>query len=239
MNEQSKIWNSFMLPFFWVSVLWLVHYLQIKYDVVWTSYGIYPKTISGLKGILFSPFLHGDFNHLISNSVPLLLLAWAIIYFYKEATWRVVLFVFILSGVGTWIIGRPSYHIGASSLVYGFSFFLFSSGVIRKNTRLLAVSLLVVFIYGGLVWGLLPIIEKMSWEGHVAGSLSGIIASLLFRNYGPQRKVYEWEKVKDEDYLWDGEKFVLKQDFSAISEDSNKIEINYIYKKESNDAEED
>lgn len=242
MKEQNRIWNSFVHPFFWVSILWLIHYLQYKSDVYWTDYGIYPRSIKGLRGILFSPFLHGDFKHLISNSVPLVLLGWALVYFYREAAHRVFIFVFLFSGMGTWLIGRDSFHIGASSLVYGFSFFLFVSGAVRKNTRLSALSLLVVFIYGGLVWGLLPIIERMSWEGHLAGSIGGVMAAFIFRNVGPQRKIYEWEKDDDDAYVWDGEKYILRTETDVKdlpAGEDQPMRIHYIYKKEKNNGEKD
>ncbi len=116
--------------------------------------------------------------------------------------------MFFISGFFLWIIGRPSYHIGASGLVYALASFLFLSGLIKKNPRLAAVSLIITFLYGSMIWGVFPLKIDVSWEGHLCGLISGILVALFYKNHGPKRKKYDWEL-----------------------EEENQIEINYIVKK--------
>jgi membrane associated rhomboid family serine protease len=112
--------------------------------------------------------------------------------------WRVLLIIYIMSGFWLWLGGRENYHIGASNIVYGLASFLFLSGIIRKHIGLIAISLLVVFLYGSMVWGLLPVLQKISWEGHLFGTLAGILCAYSFRKEGTQRKRYEWEFEEDD-----------------------------------------
>jgi membrane associated rhomboid family serine protease len=107
--------------------------------------------------------------------------------------------IYILTGSLVWIFGRQSEHIGASGLIYGFAAFLFFGGIFRKNTRLLAISLLVLVYYGGIIWGVLPLDPRISWEGHLFGALSGIFAAYIFKNRGPKPKKYEWENEIEQD----------------------------------------
>lgn len=102
-------------------------------------------------------------------------------------------------GIWVWVGGRSGYHIGASGLVYGLASFLFFSGVIRNDIRLLAISLLVVFLYGSMIWGIFPIFPQVSWESHMLGGISGLVLAIYYRKYGPQKKVYEWELEEEEE----------------------------------------
>ena len=158
---------------------------------------LFEPEFATIISILLSPLIHSDFNHLISNSIPLLVLGTGIIYFYRELAYRVIGFVWLLSGICVWLGARDSYHIGASGLIYGLASFLFLSGIIRKDVRLASISLLIVFLYGGLVWGVLPIFPHISWEYHLYGGLSGFISAIIYRNKGPERIVWSWEKEED------------------------------------------
>jgi len=149
--------------------------------------------ISGLKGIIFSPFIHADFNHLLNNSLSLFFLSVALFYFYSEVAVKIFVWTYFLSGLLVWIAGREAWHIGASGLVYGLASFLFFSGIIRRYFRLIALSLLIVFLYGSMVWGLFPgIYLNVSWESHMLGFFSGIVLAIWYRNEGPQIPVYTW-----------------------------------------------
>ena len=147
----------------------------------------------GLLGILLGPLIHGGLGHLAANSLPLIILGMGIFYFYTPIAYRVFFFIYLTSGMMLWFGGRAGYHIGASGLVYGFAAFLFLSGIIRKNIRLMAISLLVAFLYGGMIWGVLPIDPNVSWEGHLFGGISGLAVAFLYKDRGPQRKRYDWE----------------------------------------------
>jgi len=154
---------------------------------------------SGLKGILLAPMIHADFKHLFDNSLPLYLLSIAIFYFYRPVSYRVFFLVWFISGLIVWLTARPAYHIGASGLVYGFASFVFFSGVIRNNIHLLAISLIVVFLYGSLVWGIFPYDLRISWESHLVGGLTGLSMALFYRNYGPPSTKKEWPEEEEDE----------------------------------------
>lgn len=196
-EEFTKLKYSFILPFFFVFLLWIIKIIDASDSLNLFYYGVFPREIKGLLGIILSPLIHSDFNHLLSNSFPLLILGTGIIYFYRDLAYRVIGFVWLTSGICVWLGARESYHIGASGLIYGLAAFLFLSGLIRKDVRLASISLLVVFLYGGLVWGVLPIFPHISWEYHLFGGLSGFVAAVIYRNRGPERIIWSWENEED------------------------------------------
>ncbi len=200
MNEDYKKFKySIILPLFFVFILWLVKIAEVTENLNFFYFGNFPRDIKGISGIFLSPFIHSDFNHLISNSIPLLVLGTGIIYFYRSIAYKVFGLVWILSGICVWLGARDSYHIGASGLIYGIAAFLFLSGLIRKDFRLAAISLLVVFLYGSLIWGVFPIYPNISWEYHLWGGISGFIAAVIYRKRGPQRIIWSWENEDEED----------------------------------------
>ena len=163
-------------PLLMVSVLALIFFMEDTGVISWRQFGIRPRELKGLVGIISSPFLHGSLEHLFNNSIPLLILGWAIIYFYRELAMKTVAWIILLGGAWVWLSARAdTNHIGASGLIYGLASFLFLSGILRKHTPLIALSLFVVFEYGSMVWGILPIKEHISWEGHLWGSVAGIV----------------------------------------------------------------
>ena len=139
------------------------------------------------------PFIHSGLKHLINNAIPILILGSALKFFYREIYKEIFIWSWLISGIWLWTIGRPSFHIGASGVVYALASFLFFSGIIRKNNKLISVSLFVVFIYGGMIWGLFPIIESISWEGHVSGAIAGLFLAFWFKKDGPQKMQYYYE----------------------------------------------
>src|SRR5690606_142564 len=146
--------------------------------------------------ILLSPFLHSpsDWNHIINNSLPIFVLSWALFYFYREIAFSILGIIWITMGTCVWLSANPeSYHIGISGVIYGLAGFLFFSGVFRRNKHLLALSLLVVFEYGGMIWGIFPLQERVSWESHLWGAVVGTILAYYYREDGPKQKKYQWE----------------------------------------------
>jgi membrane associated rhomboid family serine protease len=195
---RKRLLLSMIIPGIFVLVMWLVKIFELLFGVDLTGLGIYPLTIRGLPGILFSPFIHAGFRHLFSNSLPFFFLATALFYFYREVALRVLVWTYFLTGLMVWLWGREAWHIGASGLVYGLASFLFFSGIIRKYFRLIALSLLIVFLYGSMVWGIFPGVYKdVSWESHMLGFVSGVILAIRFRKEGPQAPVYEWMDEDD------------------------------------------
>jgi membrane associated rhomboid family serine protease len=229
-------------PIFFVLTIWLVYWFEIRFSVIFNSWGVYPRTVEGLKGIIFSPFIHGSVKHLFNNSIPLLVLTTALFYFYKKDSWRVLFFGVLLTGIITWSIGRPAYHIGASGIVYMLVAFLFFKGVLSKYYRLIALSLIIVFLYGGLLWYVFPIEEGISWEGHLAGLITGFLFAFLFKTKIEKPKIYAWEQ---EDYKEEEDAFMKQFDENGnfielpkeeqvpneiINETNSKIVIKYTYK---------
>ena len=191
--EQKSFLHSLIPAVALVLLMWLVKVTELIGGWSFHELGIFPKKASGLAGVALSPLIHGDFSHLLSNSLPILVLCTTLFYFYRELAPRVLLLSWLITGFWVWSMARPSWHIGASGLVYSLAGFLFFSGMMRRHPRLMAISLLVAFLYGGMVWGVLPVKQGVSWESHLMGLLSGVLLAAFYREEGPQRKKYSWE----------------------------------------------
>ena len=190
---KKALFNILFFPILFLIIMWMVKLIEHNFQLSFANYGIYPQKLSGLKGILFFPFIHKDFSHLINNSYPVLILGGMLFSFYKKIACQLFFWLFFITGFWLWIIGRPSFHIGASGIIYALASFLFISGVIRKNPRLSAVSMIVIFLYGSMIWGILPTKNPISWDGHLSGFLAGIVVAIFYKNKGPKRKKYQWE----------------------------------------------
>jgi membrane associated rhomboid family serine protease len=199
------------IPFLSVLFLWVVFWWGIRFQIDIESYGIYPRSFEGLRGILFSPFIHGNIEHLYNNSIPLLILIAALRFFYREQTFLVLGFGLLFTGLITWVIGRESYHIGASGLVYVLVSFIFFKGIRTKYYRLVALSLMVIMVYGSLVWYIFPNVkEGISWEGHLAGLITGFAFAVLLKTPEYKKMIrYDWER---EDYDPAEDKFMQRFD---------------------------
>lgn len=198
-NEQNHFKfspSTWIIPTFMLLLIWFLFYIDRSFNLELNNHGIFPRTIFGLQGVIFSPFLHGDLNHIASNSLPLFILSIALIYFYREVSLKVLVYGLLLSGIITWIIGRESYHIGASSLIYVLVSFIFFKGLMTKYYRLMALSLAVVVLYGGMIWYIFPEVDKaISWEGHLAGLLSGFVFAVKLKTPDYVKDIqYNWEK---------------------------------------------
>lgn len=240
-QQQFKFTNGVIVyPILMVLLLWLVFWFEIRFGVRFNKFGIKPQSIVGLRGVLFSPFIHSGISHLYHNSIPLLILSSALFYFYNKIAWRVIGLGILLSGLLTWIIARPSYHIGASGLIYVLVSFIFFKGIFTKHYRLVALSFLVVFLYGSMIWYVFPIKEGISWEGHLSGLIIGLLFALLFRKEIAKPQKYIWE---ESNYNEENDEFLKHFDengnFIEIHEpdlstteaiEQELIRINYIFK---------
>jgi len=193
----KKLKMSVLIPGLFILTLFFIHGYAEYTGVKLSHWGVYPRTNKGLYGIFSMPLIHGSWKHLFNNAVPLFVLGSALYYFYKSIANKVIIYSVFFTGVLVWLGARPSYHIGASGLVYALASFLFLSGLIRKHRPLMALSLFVAFLYGGLIWGIFPNEQKISWEGHLFGGVSGLFWALFYKNEGPQRKKYSWEIEAD------------------------------------------
>ncbi|HEX8563212.1 MAG TPA: rhomboid family intramembrane serine protease [Flavobacterium sp.] len=200
-----------LLPFLSVLLLWIVFWAEVRFHFNFGQYGIYPRDLEGMRGVILSPFIHGNLEHLYNNSIPLLILIAALRYFYREVSLKILIYGILMSGFLTWVIGRESFHIGASGLIYVLVSFIFFKGVMTRYYRLVALSLTIIMLYGGMVWYVFPDVEVgISWEGHLAGLITGFTFAVLFKTPQYQRIIkYEWEKP---DFDPAGDKFLERFD---------------------------
>jgi membrane associated rhomboid family serine protease len=187
-----------LLPMLFVMGMWLCFYAGLHYFPEMHEFGILPKTLKGLRGVPLHVFIHGDFKHLLNNSIPIFFLVMALKYFYRQQFWKVLFLGILFSGIGTWLIGRNSYHIGASSLVYCLVSFVFFKGILSKYYRLVALSLTIVLLYGGIIWYMFPNAETLkgnvSWEGHFAGFVTGLTMGIFIKTPQFEKPIfYDWE----------------------------------------------
>ena len=189
--------------------MWFVFFLDYAFDLEWYRYGLYPLKLTGLIGIITSPFLHGtaDFSHILNNSLPAFALTWMLFYHYRTIATKSFLFIYFFTGIMMWFFARESYHIGMSGVIYGLTSFLVLSGFLRKNMKVAAISLAVIFYYGSMVWGIFPSKVGVSWEAHAIGLLSGVLIAIYYRKSGPQpdKMIYEIEEelgFESEEEYW-------------------------------------
>jgi membrane associated rhomboid family serine protease len=239
---QNSLKRSMVVPVLFVLVMWAVFGWEHYYDVSFNSYGVFPRDFIGLRGIILSPFIHGDFNHIVNNSYPILILGTAIFYFYRKSAKFVLMYSILMTGLWVWAMARSSFHIGASGLIYAWGAFLFTSGVLNKNKRMMGLSLLIVFLYGSMVWGVLPLVPGVSWESHLFGALAGIILAFVFQKEGPQRKTYQWEENEEEYEIefWNMTQeeiqlYYIKKQQEKTSAQRTEVSIKYDFKPKSKD----
>lgn len=241
MNDQHhfkftpSVW---IVPVFLVLVIWSVFLAEVRFNVDWTTHGIYPRTLEGLQGVLLSPFLHGDLNHISNNTFPLFILTAALIYFYRDISLKVLVYGILFSGLITWVIGRESFHIGASGLIYVLVSFIFFKGMMTQYYRLMALSLTVVMLYGGMIWYVFPEVDRqISWEGHLAGFLTGFVFAAIFKTPDYKKAIqYEWEKpdFNPEDDMFmkhfdENGNFVNTPEPEEFEEEIPPTTVNYVY----------
>lgn len=180
--KKEKIRDLVFIVVCFVILLWVVEGVNFFLGHRLCGWGILPRTIAGLTGIPLAPFLHAGVMHLLLNTAPLLVLGTLIILHGKALFFKTTVLIILAGGAALWLIGRPSYHVGASGLIFGYFGFLVSRGIIKKSLSSIAISLLTVFSYGGLLWGLLPASSHVSWEGHLCGFVAGIVAAKAEKN---------------------------------------------------------
>lgn len=214
-----------LFPFTFVVLIWLVQLAQAFLSQDWAHYSVYPRRIDGLIGIITSPLLHAGWEHLIGNTVPLIVLGYLLFQSYKEIAGKIFWLTYFLNGTLLWFFARDAFHLGASGVVYGLASFLLFSGVIRRHPQLAMISFLVIFLYGSMVWGIFPFDPHVSWEAHLYGGLTGLILSIVYRNEGPQRRKYFEHETDEED--------VTPIEHMGPHEQKAPLEIVYSYKEES------
>lgn len=229
--------EAIVYPLIMLSLMWGGFYLQNAMELEHCVGAIIPQRPEGLKGILFSPFLHSSFEHIIGNALPIVVLMFLLFQFYPMVAKRVFLLGWLFKGLLVWLTppidtatGEWVYTciIGASGLVYMLAFFLFFSGVFRWDRSLLTISLLVALYYGSLIWGVFPEElfyrleepSRVSWQSHLAGAMVGVILAFLFRKVGEKRKKFIWEYPnyysEKDDQLWQEYKALYPEHFNEL-----------------------
>jgi membrane associated rhomboid family serine protease len=225
----KQLFSISFYPGLFLITIWIIFLVQVTGDHNFSRLGVLPREMKGIHGIITSVFVHGDLGHIASNTIPLLVLGMMLFYFYKKIAKSTFLWIWLVSGLWLWIGGRnnpthPTYHIGASTLIYGLATFLFFSGLFRRHLRLMVVSALVVFLYGSIMWGIFPLKTEISWEGHLFGAIAGTLVAYNYRKEGPQRRIYHWE---DED---DAEEEIQDMD-DPEKQAQAPFTVNYIFKE--------
>ncbi len=204
MKKNIKIPYFIYYPLLIICLLVISFTMERAFHLNFAKYGIYPHKIKGLRGILLWNFIHSDIKHLLNNIVAFFVLSAFLFYHYKKYAWKILLIGSFITGILTWLIGREAYHIGISGINFMLFSFLFFSGIFSKYYRLMAVSLIVVFLYGSIIWLMFPIIKNMSWEGHLSGFISGLFFSFLYSKEIKNKYAFA-NKVKiypeDEEFL--------------------------------------
>ena len=183
--DRNRLFYALWTTGLFIVLIWGVYGINEAFELNWRRFGNHPRDWNAWHGVLTFPFLHGDLEHLWNNTATFFTLNGLLFYFYRSIALKLWCGLFLLSGTGLWIFAEGGNHIGASGLIYALAAFLFLSGIIRKSRLLLRVTLVVAFLYGGMVWWMLPIDAHISWEGHVSGAASGVILAILFRKKGP------------------------------------------------------
>jgi membrane associated rhomboid family serine protease len=192
-NKPFKISKSiFLIPVVYVLLIWLIYWVEIHFSFNFNKYGVYPRTLDGFKGVFLTHFIHSNTSHLFNNSVPLFVLLSSLFYFYKDVAYKVLLIGGFLTGFFTWCFARESFHIGASGIVYLLFSFVFFSGIIKKHYRLVALSFIIIFLYGSMIWYVLPIKDGISWEGHLSGFLTGLSFAIAYKNKGIVKEEHQF-----------------------------------------------
>ena len=215
--EIRRLLAAAVIPTFFMVLCWMMFAAERLLDVSFSQYGLMPREISHWFGVFTMPFLHASLSHIFSNSVSFIVLGTMLFYFYPEKALRVFLISYFFTGILTWIIGIGGIHIGASGMIYAFAAYIFTVGAQNGNIQNMALSLIVVFLYGSMVWGLYPQNTGISWEGHLAGAVTGLVCAFI---YPIKKVVHDLDDEDDDDYdtTFEGSDIEIKYHYTSGKE---------------------
>lgn len=194
-KKKQNIFSAIQFPIYVVIFIWVVHLIKVSGAVYLGNYGLLPRDVDGIIGIFTSPFIHGSFEHLMSNSVPLFVLSTVIMLFYRKIAYQSMFLIYVLTGAAVWAFARGNVmHIGASGVVYGLVAFVFWTGLFRRNVKSIMLALVITILYNGLFFGILPDQKGISWESHLFGGIVGIIVAYIMKDFR--------EKDEEEEDPW-------------------------------------
>ncbi len=235
-EEQFKFNKTIVtIPLLFIFIIWFVYWIEIKFGFNFNRLGIYPRSFKGIRGVFLSHFIHSDTKHLFNNSVPLAVLLMSLFYFYRTVSIKVLLYGSLLTGLSTWCIGREAYHFGASGIVYLLFSFIFFSGIFKKHYRLVAMSLIVIFLYGSMIWYLFPIEKGISWEGHLSGFIIGLYFAYYYRKVGVIKEEFIFSKTEFDEMFDDEGNYIPpvldeEEEVKDNVDETRNINYSYTYK---------
>lgn len=207
-NPLLRLLRRFRLPVAMLAIMWVIQVFQAVTGMEMGYLGVLPRTLTGLWGVLLAPFIHADFNHLISNTLPFAVLSGLMVLFYPKVASPAFWMIYFLEGLLVWLFSRPSYHVGASGVVYGMLAFVFWTGIFRRNIKSIALAVLVLFYYGSMFTGILPGREGISWESHLLGAVAGIVVAFVWKGRGEEdEELPPSEKEEASRYYFDRDIF--------------------------------
>lgn len=210
-RERKDFINALIVPIGFVFLLWAIKIMETISGISLSEYGLEPRTLRGLIGIFTMPLLHSGFSHLASNTLASFILLFGLYIFYKEFATKLFLLFYLFSGIAAWIIGRSgSIHIGASGLVYALAWFHILSGIIKRNKPQSAFGLIVIFLYGGVIWGIFPDFQsspRISWQGHLGGAITGFVFAIYYKRKAiaiahQEPLIEEEDELSEDDPYW-------------------------------------
>lgn len=206
-DDRKKFDRSVKYTFSFVILIWSLKLVEVAFHLDFGVLGILPRTVEGSIGIFTAPLIHGDFYHLLSNTFPLIILGFGLFYFYDKIALHVIFLIYLMTGFWVWIAARNAYHIGASGIVYGLLTFLLLSGFLRRDKNTLAISFVILVLYGGsFLVGVIPTRAGISWESHLMGAIAGVFCAIYFRKSNVEiskrlNKVEDYEFDFHYDYI--------------------------------------
>ena len=213
-EEKKKIKDGLFLALSFILILWIVKLIEINFDISFVKYSMYPRKLSGLKGIVTTPLIHENLMHLFNNSVPLFVSIIGIMYFFRKHAFQIFALIYLVTHFIIWLTAPQSFIIGASGLVYAYLSFLFFVSAFSNNKNMLALSLILIFAYGTMIWGIIPVNTNISWESHLIGAITGFVFAIIYKNKGPKEEKFDWEDEEE----FDEEKNIDQMDDDEINE---------------------
>jgi membrane associated rhomboid family serine protease len=211
MNKSASLKNSILTATAFVVLIWWLKQCETMFGWDLHSLGVYPQTLAGFIGILTGPLIHGSWQHVIGNTLPLLLLGSILLYGYPKSRWWALAIIWLLSGLGVWLFARNSYHFGASGLTHGMFFYLFIGGLLRRDKRSIVLLMIAFFMYGSMLLTIFPREPDISYEYHFFGAVGGTLSALIFRHWDPKSalKTYSWEQQLGDGYVIEEEDLII------------------------------
>jgi membrane associated rhomboid family serine protease len=236
-SSRGRLYTTLFITITYLAICWRLFGAEEIGDISLRKWGLKPRQLDGVIGILSMHFLHGDLKHIAHNTLSFFVLSSFLFFFYREVAIKVFLWILFIGGTLLWFWGRDGNHIGASLLIYGLASFLFFSGIFRKDENMLRIALVVAFYYGSIVWYVFPVDPNLSWEGHLSGALAGLVFAWYYRGSGAPRRKYQYEI--DEEKEAEMERRIAEADWTFLSDTSEESNVFYEYLTDKNPSDDE